>query len=103
MDSVPLAFAMAATENNPVFRFFENLQLSFLDEFDKDVAQLSVTLKKRPSQFRISNHNENPEDRILGMEPDVSERQMTYSWPGKTPQEAWKFSMWSRATICMLC
>ncbi|OKL64093.1 hypothetical protein UA08_00319 [Talaromyces atroroseus] len=92
MDTFCLESAMTASENSPVLQFFENLQLSFLDEFDKGVAQLSVTLKKRPSHFQIATPHESSEDRILAMEPGVPERKMTYSWPGKTPQEAWKFS-----------
>lgn len=88
--------------NSTVIRFFEDLQLSFLDEFDKDVAELSIALKKRPSHFQVATHDENSQDRILAMEAEAPERQMTYSWPGKTPREAWKFSMRSRTTVCVL-
>lgn len=78
-------------ENPLVRQFFDQLQLSFLNEFDKDVAQPAITLKKRPSRFQIASHDE---ERLLSTETNGSDRLITYSWPGKSPYEAWKFSMW---------
>lgn len=80
-------------ENPLVRQFFDRLQLSFLYEFDKDVAQPAITLKKRPSQFQIASHNDEPEERLLSTGSNGSDRLITYSWPGKSPYEAWKFSM----------
>jgi meiotic recombination protein SPO11 len=80
-------------ENPLVRRFFDQLQVSFLDEFNKDVAQPAITLKKRPSHFQMATHDDNPEERMLSTEIVGSERLITYSWPGKSPYEAWKFSM----------
>ncbi|KAH8702282.1 putative meiosis-specific topoisomerase Spo11 [Talaromyces proteolyticus] len=78
--------------SNPVTRFFENLQSAFLDEFEKDVANLSITLKKRPTQFEISSGNDGADEIILAFGKDTTPRQITYSWPGKSPHEAWRFS-----------
>lgn len=85
----------SSIENTLLRQFFDRLQLSFLTEFDKDVAQLGITLKKRRSHFQIAAHNDDPEEQLLSTEPRESERLITYSWPGKSPYEAWKFSTWS--------
>lgn len=82
-------------ENPLVGQFFDRLQLSFLTEFDKDVAQLAITLKKRRSNFQFMAQNDGLEERLLSTETYGSERLITYSWPGRSPYEAWKFSMWS--------
>ncbi|KUL84945.1 hypothetical protein ZTR_07863 [Talaromyces verruculosus] len=79
-------------ENPLVRQFFDRLQLSFLNEFDKDVAQPAITLKKRPSHFQVTSHDGDPEERLLSAETDGSDRLITYSWPGKSPYEAWKFT-----------
>ncbi|EED18059.1 meiosis-specific topoisomerase Spo11, putative [Talaromyces stipitatus ATCC 10500] len=79
-------------ENPLVRQFFDRLQLSFLDEFDKDVAQPAITLKKRPSHFQLATHDNDPEERMLSKEVDRSERLITYTWPGRSPYEAWKFT-----------
>lgn len=81
-------------ENALVRQFFDRLQLSFLDEFDKDAAQPAITLKKRRSQFQITSHGDGREEIILSTETNEYDRLITYSWPGKSPYEAWKFSMW---------
>lgn len=81
-------------EDRLVLQFFDRLQLSFLNEFDKDVAQPAITLKKRQTHFQIVAGNDDPEERLLSTETRGSERLITYSWPGNSPYEAWKFSMW---------
>jgi len=86
-------------ENPLVRQFFDRLQLSFLNEFDKEVAQPAITLKKRPSHFQIAGHDDDPEERLLSMETNGSDRLITYSWPGKSPYEAWKFSMWALTAL----
>lgn len=93
MDQVRSDEAASSSDGNPVASFFEKLQSAFLDEFEKDVASLSISLKKRPSQFRISSANGASNDKTLAFESSVVQKQVTYSWPGKTPYEAWKFSM----------
>ncbi|KAF5014610.1 hypothetical protein F66182_14340, partial [Fusarium sp. NRRL 66182] len=79
-------------ENRLVGQFFDRLQLSFLTEFDKDVAQLAITLKKRRSHFQFMAQNDGLEERLLSTETYGSERLITYSWPGRSPYEAWKFT-----------
>ena len=91
---------MSELQNSPISdprvrQFFDRLQLSFLDEFNKDAAQLAITLKKRPAHFQITANDDDPEERVLSAETDRSVRVITYSWPGKSPYEAWKFSMCS--------
>lgn len=87
-----MTFGTKSTADELILAFFENLQLSFLDEFDKEIAQPGITLKKRSSRLQILTFHEDPEEKVLSMGMDGSERLMTYSWPGKTPYEAWKFS-----------
>jgi meiotic recombination protein SPO11 len=84
----------SAIENPFVRQFFDRLQLSFLDEFDKDDAHPAITLKKRPSHFQIASHDDDPEERMLSTETEGSGRLISYSWPGNSPYEAWKFSTW---------
>uniref|UniRef100_A0A093XDK4 DNA topoisomerase (ATP-hydrolyzing) n=1 Tax=Talaromyces marneffei PM1 TaxID=1077442 RepID=A0A093XDK4_TALMA len=86
-------------ENPLVRQFFDRLQLSFLDEFSKDVAQPAITLKKRPSHFHVTTHDNSPEERMLSTETGGPERLTTYSWPGKSPYEAWKFRLFGTQAV----
>ncbi|CRG87269.1 meiotic recombination protein SPO11 [Talaromyces islandicus] len=78
---------VTSLDESPVLCFFEKLQSAFLDEFEKDVAALSISLKKRPSQFHFSS-----DEKTLAFENGTVQKLVTYSWPGKSPHEAWKFS-----------
>ncbi|QKX61150.1 uncharacterized protein TRUGW13939_08297 [Talaromyces rugulosus] len=87
MDQLMPGKTSSSSDDSSVVCFFEKLQSAFLDEFEKDVAGLSISLKKRPSQYQISS-----EEKTLAFEKDAAQKQVTYSWPGKSPHEAWRFS-----------
>lgn len=85
-------------EEDPVHRFIGNLIASVLHDLMEPDARPSITIKRRFQRgraFRIVPHD--GEERTGGgvLEVDTTEPDIytTYSWPGKTAYEAWKFSM----------
>src|SRR3982074_2170903 len=82
-------------QESPVLGFVEGLVGSILDELMEDNARPSITFKKRPSRarsFQISSNGNGREGGALQVATGSAEKLITYSWPGKTPYETWKFS-----------
>jgi hypothetical protein len=98
MDQLMPSKTSSSSDDSSVVCFFEKLQSAFLDEFEKDVAGLSISLKKRPSQYQISS-----DEKTLAFEKDAVQKQVTYSWPGKSPHEAWRFSRCLCITVSFSC
>jgi meiotic recombination protein SPO11 len=82
-------------QESTVVRFIEDLLASILDELMEDNASPSITFKKRPSRAtstQISPNGSGRDGGVLEVANESAEKFITYSWPGKTPYEAWKFS-----------
>ena len=71
-----------------VSQFIDELLASVLDELSKDNGRPTITLQRRSSNAI----NLNPETGALESS-NTSTVPCVYSWPGKTPQEAWRFGM----------
>ena len=95
-----------ATVNNAipedrVREFINNLLTSVIDDLMTPNGRPSISLKKRlnKGQYRINSENG-------ALESVGRELLMTYSWPGKTAYEAWRFGMrcrvWNIVVIMML-
>lgn len=71
-----------------VRQFTDELLTSVLDELSKADGRPTITLHRRSSNAI----NLNPETGALESS-NASTVPCVYSWPGKTPQEAWRFGM----------
>ncbi|EER41242.1 meiosis-specific topoisomerase Spo11 [Histoplasma capsulatum H143] len=71
-----------------VRNFVSQLLDSLIDELMRVDGCPSITLKRRSNHSHFSLH---PETGAL--QRDTTEPSCTYSWPGKTAQEAWRFAV----------
>ncbi|KMP03779.1 meiosis-specific topoisomerase Spo11 [Coccidioides immitis RMSCC 2394] len=74
-----------------VKQFIESTLASVLDELSKPDGRPSVTLKRRSK--RANNCSLNEETGALQVDTNGREWSVTYSWPGKTVTDAWKFGV----------
>ncbi|KMU83283.1 hypothetical protein CIHG_01065 [Coccidioides immitis H538.4] len=74
-----------------VKQFIESTLASVLDELSKPDGRPSVTLKRRSK--RANNCSLNEETGALQVDTNGREWSVTYSWPGKTVTDAWKFEL----------
>ncbi|KAL1957049.1 hypothetical protein VTO42DRAFT_6426 [Malbranchea cinnamomea] len=71
-----------------VVQFINETLTSILDELRKPDGRPSVTLRRRSSHSPVLN----PQTGTL--EPsDTTNMPRVYSWPGRTPEEAWRFGV----------
>ncbi|WEW56038.1 endodeoxyribonuclease [Emydomyces testavorans] len=73
-----------------VKQFIDATLGSIIDELSKPNGRPSVTLKRRPARV---NCFLNEETRALQANENVEDCEVTYSWPGKTAREAWRFGV----------
>ncbi|PGH16343.1 hypothetical protein AJ79_01885 [Helicocarpus griseus UAMH5409] len=76
------------TPEDKVRAFISNLLDSLINELTSPNGCPSVTLRRRANQARFSL---NPETGAL--QCDTLESSCTYTWPGKTVQESWRFAI----------
>lgn len=77
-----------ALDEEKVKEFMDSTLLSIVDDLSKSDGRPSVTLKRRS---RRTLYSLNAETGALEMDGRGAETIVTYSWPGKTPIEAWRF------------
>lgn len=80
-----------------VRNFVSQLLDSLIDELMGVDGCPSITLKRRSNHSHFSL---NPETGAL--QRDTTEPSCTYSWPGKTAQEAWRFGAFLPTRCCAL-
>ncbi|KAL1974781.1 hypothetical protein VTN31DRAFT_4985 [Thermomyces dupontii] len=99
---MPLPRAGLDQSDDPVIQFVERILAAILREFLRPVPAPSITLKRRPLT-RSSGNSERHGTDMQGpsLEADPQDHYMTYSWPGETPYEAWKFSCALRV-LCLI-
>ncbi|EFW16156.1 hypothetical protein D8B26_006129 [Coccidioides posadasii str. Silveira] len=87
----PKADANGRPHQERVKQFIESTLASVLDELSKPDGRPSVTLKRRSK--RANNCSLNEETGALQVDTNGREWSVTYSWPGKTVTDAWKFGV----------
>lgn len=80
--------ASCTPDQDRVVEYINRLLLSIVEELSKPDGTLSISMKRR------SNHaGYNLNLRTGALESSDEVRTYTYSWPGKTAQEGWRFGM----------
>ncbi|KAK2748971.1 hypothetical protein FQN57_007254 [Myotisia sp. PD_48] len=79
---------VSSCEENKVCAFIDSLLISILDEMSRPDGNPSISLKRRSTQ---ATYYLNQETCALQSESEI--RTCTYSWPGTTAQEAWRFGV----------
>lgn len=93
--SSPSAGGSPATAEEHVHRFISDLITSILSDLTGPNARASITIKQRFQRgciFRLTPFDKEGGG-ALGVTAIGPEIYTTYSWPGKTLYETWKFSM----------
>lgn len=80
--------ASCSTDQDRVVEYINQLLVSIVEELSKPDGTPSISMKRRSNH---SGYNLNIKTGALESSDEV--RTYTYSWPGKTAQEGWRFGM----------
>lgn len=80
--------ASCSPDQDRVVEYINRLLLSIIEELSKPHGTPSISMKRRSNH---SGYNLNLRTGALESSDEV--RTYTYSWPGKSAQEGWRFGM----------
>ncbi|EGE05342.1 meiotic recombination protein spo11 [Trichophyton equinum CBS 127.97] len=83
--------ASCSTDQDRVVEYINQLLVSIVEELSKPDGTPSISMKRRSNH---SGYNLNIKTGALESSDEV--RTYTYSWPGKTAQEGWRFGVLTR-------
>lgn len=92
LGTIPLPSALASEGQELVRNFIDSVLVELLDQLSlpPSDAQPSITLRSRPRQAKCVI---NPRNGALEAGHWNEGAYRSYSWPGSTAYESWKFSM----------
>lgn len=79
---------MAAREPNPASTYIEETFLSILSKIQSRPPGSPLIILKKPAPFQSAVLSNNSKKAEAGM---PKEKSVTYRWPGKNREEAWRF------------